>query len=277
MAPQGSETRGRRSFTVWVDDEQFRVEIEPMAEGSVGVATTSASPSRLRPQSPPPPPLTRSAPPPRPVSAPPPAPVATPAPTAGIVVGEGGSANIVSPMPGTVIRYLVDEGAEVKRGEAVVLIETMKMENSLPSPVDGKIASLPCQPGQAVGKGEVLVVVQSSGQGESASASAAPAPAASTTPTPPPKASTPTPAAQPAPAQTEASGNGAAIVAPMPGTVIRYLVDEGAEVKAGEAVILIETMKMENSLPAPVDGKAVSLPCSPGQVVSKGEMLALIG
>ena len=63
----------------------------------------------------------------------------------------------------------------------------------------------------------------------------------------------------------------------MPGTVIRYLVEEGAEVKAGEGIILIETMKMENSLPAPVDGKVLSLPCSPGQVVGKGEVLALIG
>ena len=66
-------------------------------------------------------------------------------------------------------------------------------------------------------------------------------------------------------------------MAPMPGTVIRYLVEEGAEVKAGEGIILIETMKMENSLPAPMDGKALSFPCKPGQVVSKGEVLALIG
>ena len=66
-------------------------------------------------------------------------------------------------------------------------------------------------------------------------------------------------------------------MAPMPGTVIRNLVEEGAEVKAGEAVILIETMKMENSLPSPVDGTVLSLPCSGGQVVSKGEVLARIG
>ena len=66
-------------------------------------------------------------------------------------------------------------------------------------------------------------------------------------------------------------------MAPMPGTVIRNLVEEGVEVKAGEAVILIETMKMENSLPAPVDGNVLSLPCSPGQVVGKGDVLARIG
>ena len=209
-------------------------------------------------------------------------------------MGPGGSSNIVSPMPGTVIRYLVDEGAEVKTGEAVVLIETMKMENSLPSPVNGKIMSLPCQPGQAVGKGEVLVVIEGSGQAAAAtpppaaSAPPPPAPAQTRAPLrpPPPRASAPPSApparraATPAPTQAPASGDsgeGTAIVAPMPGTVIRYLVEEGAEVKAGEGIILIETMKMENSLPAPMDGKALSLPCNPGQVVSKGEVLALIG
>ena len=287
----GTRARGRRSFTVWVDDEEFRVDVEPHSEASVGMAAVPAPPSRLRPQVPPPPTSNpaRSAPPPRPVAAR--QPVA--APTAGVSAGPGGSANIVSPMPGTVIRYLVDEGAEVKTGEAVVLIETMKMENSLPSPVDGKIASLPCQPGQAVGKGEVLVVIEGSGQAVAATpppvASAPPPPAQAQkrAPLPPPPRATATasppparPAATPGPSQGTAagdSGEGTAIVAPMPGTVIRYLVEEGAEVKAGEGVILIETMKMENSLPAPMDGKALSLPCDPGQVVSKGEVLALIG
>ena len=296
LVPQGSEAgtraRGRRSFTVWVDDEEFRVEIEPSSEGSVGVAAIPATPSRLRPQAPPPPAASpaRAAAPPRPVSAPPPVAAPAPVPTAGVSVGPGGSSSIVSPMPGTVIRYLVEEGADVKAGEAVVLIETMKMENSLPSPVDGKIASLPCQPGQAVGKGEVLVVIEGSGETATATpppaAPAAPAqtraplpPAPSRTsapPSPPPAR----PAAAPAPTQTPAagdSGEGTAIVAPMPGTVIRNLVEEGVEVKAGEAVILIETMKMENSLPAPVDGKVLSLPCSPGQVVGKGDVLARIG
>ncbi len=279
LVPQGSEAgaRGRRSFTVWVDDEQFRVDVEPVAEGSVGVA---APPSRLRPQaapSPAPPPA-RTAP-PRPVAAPPPVATRAPAPRG----GAGGPANIVSPMPGTVIRYLVEEGAEVKAGEAVVLIETMKMENSLPAPVNGKIASLPCQPGQVVGKGEVLVVIEASG--ESAARPTPPAAAPARTPAPAPSARAPQPPPPPAtaapapasPAATTGSGEGTAIVAPMPGTVIRYLVEEGAEVKAGEGIILIETMKMENSLPAPVDGKVLSLPCSPGQVVGKGEVLALIG
>ena len=264
--------RGRRSYTVWVDEEQFSVVIEPSSGGASIASAMPSAPNRLRPQAPPPPPMpARAASPSRPpvAAAPPPRP--TPAATA--VVGGGGT--IVSPMPGTVIRYLVEEGQEVKAGEAVVLIETMKMENSLPSPVDGKVVSLPCQPGQAVGKGEVLVEI------EGATQVSTPAPAPAPTPAAPPP---PRPAATPAPLPPVSaapaggnSGEGTAIVAPMPGTVIRNLVEEGAEVKAGEAVILIETMKMENSLPAPVDGKVLSLPCNAGQVVSKGEVLARIG
>ena len=260
-------TGGRRSFTVWVDDEQFSVVIEPSSGGTQVAAATTSAPNRLRPQAPPPPPMpARAASPPRAAAVAPPPPRPTPVATG----GAGGGGTIVSPMPGTVIRYLVEAGAEVKAGEAVVLIETMKMENSLPAPIDGKVTSLPCQPGQAVGKGEVLVEI------EGATQASAPAPV------PPPPAPTVSAAPAPPPPESAApgggeSGEGTAIVAPMPGTVIRNLVAEGAEVKAGEAVILIETMKMENSLPAPVDGKVLSLPCSAGQVVSKGEVLARIG
>ncbi len=278
LTSQGSDTgpggRGRRSYTVWVDDEQFNVVIEP----SSGGATVASVPNRLRPQAPPPAPMPARAASParRPAAAAPPPP---PAPVSSAT--SGGNGTIVSPMPGTVIRYLVEEGQEVKAGEAVVLIETMKMENSLPSPVDGKVISLPCQAGQAVGKGAVLVEIEGSAR-ESAPTPATPPPTAraATPATPPPPARAETPTA-PTPAAAVStggdSGEGTAIVAPMPGTVIRNLVDEGVEVKAGEAVILIETMKMENSLPSPVDGKVLSLPCSAGQVVGKGDVLALIG
>ena len=273
LTPQG--TGGRRSYTVWVDDEQFSVVIEPSSGGASVASAMPSAPNRLRPQAPPPPSSmpAQAAAPPRPSAVAPPPPRPTPVATAGV----GGGGTIVSPMPGTVIRYLVEAGAEVKAGEAVVLIETMKMENSLPAPIDGKVVSLPCQPGQAVGKGEVLVEIEGSGRESAPSPAQAPIPAAPPPPTPVASASPASPPpASAAPAGGE-SGEGTAIVAPMPGTVIRNLVEEGAEVKAGEAVILIETMKMENSLPSPVDGTVLSLPCSGGQVVSKGEVLARIG
>ena len=273
LTPQG--TGGRRSYTVWVDDEQFSVVIEPSSGGASVASAMPSAPNRLRPQAPPPPSSmpAQAAAAPRPAAAAPPPPRPTPVATAGV----GGGGTIVSPMPGTVIRYLVEAGAEVKAGEAVVLIETMKMENSLPAPIDGKVVSLPCQPGQAVGKGEVLVVIEGSGRESAPSPAQAPIPAAPPPPTPAASATPVSPPPASAASVGGESGEGTAIVAPMPGTVIRNLVEEGAEVKAGEAVILIETMKMENSLPSPVDGTVLSLPCSGGQVVSKGEVLARIG
>ena len=63
----------------------------------------------------------------------------------------------------------------------------------------------------------------------------------------------------------------------MPGIVIRYLVEEGASVKAGDPIVILEAMKMENALPAPVDGVVKRLPLTPGAKVAKGEVMAIIG
>jgi len=69
---------------------------------------------------------------------------------------------------------------------------------------------------------------------------------------------------------------GTPLLAPMPGTVIRYLVKEGDEVKAGDAVVILEAMKMENVLPAPEDGKIKAMNFKPGDKVNTNEVLAVI-
>ena len=58
-----------------------------------------------------------------------------------------------------VIRYEVKEGDEVKAGDVVMVLEAMKMENSLTSPATGVIKQICCQAGQSVQKGTVLLVV----------------------------------------------------------------------------------------------------------------------
>ena len=70
-----------------------------------------------------------------------------------------GSAVIEAPMPGIVARYEVEEGQRVEAGDTVVVLEAMKMENSLTSPAAGSVQSLPVSPGASVAKGEVLAVV----------------------------------------------------------------------------------------------------------------------
>ena len=66
---------------------------------------------------------------------------------------------IVAPIPGIVLKYEVKVGQRVAAGDAVVLLEAMKMENSLPSPIDGTVKSLPAQRGQTVAKDTVLAII----------------------------------------------------------------------------------------------------------------------
>ena len=66
------------------------------------------------------------------------------------------------------------------------------------------------------------------------------------------------------------------IVAPMPGVIMRCDRKTGQNVKAGDLVLILDAMKMENPITAPVDGKIVSLPCTEGQKVAKGSVLAVI-
>ena len=62
----------------------------------------------------------------------------------------------------------------------------------------------------------------------------------------------------------------------MPGIVIRYDVEVGQQVEAGDTVVVLEAMKMENPLPSPMAGSIKALSCSPGTTVVKGEVLAII-
>lgn len=65
--------------------------------------------------------------------------------------------NIKAPMPGMVLNILVQEGAEVKKGDALLILEAMKMENILKSPADGKVKAIVVKKGVAVEKNQVLI------------------------------------------------------------------------------------------------------------------------
>jgi biotin carboxyl carrier protein len=66
------------------------------------------------------------------------------------------------------------------------------------------------------------------------------------------------------------------VVTQMPGKVVRLLVDEGDEVEAGQGLIVVEAMKMENEIAAGKPGKVVSVRVEPGQTVEGGAVLAVI-
>lgn len=70
-----------------------------------------------------------------------------------------GEISIKAPMPGLVVTIPVSEGQEIKSGQTVVILESMKMQNELKAPRDGTIARISAQAGQTVEQGKLLVTI----------------------------------------------------------------------------------------------------------------------
>ena len=80
------------------------------------------------------------------------------------------------------------------------------------------------------------------------------------------------PAAAPVASKPAASSTGS-VIAPMPGTILKVLKAEGDAVKAGDVVLVLEAMKMENEITAPADGTIASLNLAAGNTVAGGDLL----
>ena len=102
----------------------------------------------------------------------------------------------------------------------------------------------------------------------------APAPAAAPAATAAPAAPA-APAAAPAPAPVALS-DGEPVNAPMPGNILRIDVKEGDKVKAGQTLLILEAMKMENEIAAPKDGTVVQIATSKGAAVETGTPLIVL-
>lgn len=81
--------------------------------------------------------------------------------------------------------------------------------------------------------------------------------------------------AAPAPAPVAAPAGGTQLKAPMPGTVIDFKATNGAAVKKGQTVLILEAMKMENEIVAPADG-VITFVASKGASVNTDDLLAII-
>ena len=86
------------------------------------------------------------------------APVAAPAPAAAAAPAAGGE-KVTSPMPGTILSVNVAAGDAVKRGQVLMILEAMKMENEIMCPCDGTVASVSVTKGAAVGSGTLLCTI----------------------------------------------------------------------------------------------------------------------
>ena len=85
------------------------------------------------------------------------APAPAPAPAA---AAPAGGEQVTSPMPGTILSINVAAGDAMKRGQVLMVLEAMKMENEIMCPCDGKIASVNTSKGASVESGTLLCVIQ---------------------------------------------------------------------------------------------------------------------
>lgn len=167
-----------------------------------------------------------------------------------------GGVDVKAPVAGTLLKQCFANGTKVSKGQTIIIIESMKMELEVKATSDGTI-TYSVAPGTQIQSGQVLaaiggVVVQ-------------PAPVAKPVASP----------AAPAPAAPVSSGNGTKVNAPVAGVFLRTAVAEGASVKKGDNVVIIESMKMELEIKAPVDGKVHFL-ASAGTQLTNGQPVAEI-
>ena len=89
------------------------------------------------------------------------APVAQPAPPAApaATAAPAGGEQILSPMPGNILNVNVKVGDAVKKGQVLLILEAMKMENEIMAPKDGTITSVNVQNGSTVESGALLVTI----------------------------------------------------------------------------------------------------------------------
>lgn len=92
-----------------------------------------------------------------------------------------------------------------------------------------------------------------------------------------PQPQAPAPQAAPAPKAPTGPVSGDTISAPMPGTILDIKVSEGQSVKAGDILLILEAMKMENEIVSPKDGVVNKIHTSKSSTVSTGDALVTIG
>ena len=165
-----------------------------------------------------------------------------------------GGATIPAPVAGTILRYVASEGAQVKSGDTVLIIESMKMELEIKATASGPIHFLVPTGTQVASQ---QPVAQIGGGAPAAAPAQASAPAA-------------------APAAAPSGGKGVVIPAPVAGTVLRHAVNEGATVAAGDNVVIIESMKMELEIKSTCAGKVHFLVPAGTQVASQQPIAEII-
>lgn len=129
-----------RQFNITVNGVAYSVAVEEVGAASAPVAAAPVA---------------------APVAAPAaaPAPVAAPAAAPAAAAPVAGGEKVNAPMPGTVLDVKVSEGAAVKKGDILLILEAMKMENEIMSPCDGTVKQIVAAKGASVNSGDPLIVI----------------------------------------------------------------------------------------------------------------------
>ena len=197
------------------------------------------------------------------------------APAAGGVTVSGGE-SVSAPMPGNILKVNVSVGQKVKAGDVLVVLEAMKMENEIMAPCDGTVSAVPVSKGSTVNTGDLLVAIGGSVVAAAPAPVAAPAPAPVAAPAPAPVAApAPAPVAAPA-AAAAAPVAGEVVKAPMPGNILKVNAAVGQAVKAGDVLVVLEAMKMENEIMAPKAGTVAQVLVTKGSTVDTDAALVVL-
>ena len=102
----------------------------------------------------------KAAPAPKPIARPAAKPAAAPAAAAPAAKPAATKSGVKSPLPGVILDLKVKEGDEVKKGQTIIILEAMKMENSINADKDGKVTSICVSKGESVLEGTDLVIIE---------------------------------------------------------------------------------------------------------------------
>jgi len=165
---------------------------------------------------------------------------------------------IKSPLPGSILKVLVAAGQTVKRGDLLLTMESMKMENNILAEHDGTIKTVRVQTGQSVMQDDILIDFESV-----EATPAAPEPEEIIQ--------------EHTPVSTPTTGTSKSIKSPLPGNVVKIAVSVGSDVKKGDLLLTLESMKMENAILSEANGPVTKIYVQEGQSVMQDEPLVDIG
>ncbi len=130
-----------RKFQINVNGKSYEVEVEEIKDGIISAPPTTSIVDKTLASAP----VVKAS---------------TPSTAAKAVSVSASAVSIKAPMPGTILAVNVTEGAEVKEGDVLCILEAMKMENEIMAPKSGKVTAIAVSKGSAVNNGDLLLAIE---------------------------------------------------------------------------------------------------------------------